>query len=102
MNYFLLASSIAVAIAALIDGISTVRFLRSPDYEETNPLFGKRPSAARVYGEGAAIIAIELAVAFSMNHVSENFGYLLGGGLLYQAYTHIRDARRNFKLPVSR
>jgi hypothetical protein len=101
MNYFLLAASIAVSIAALLDGISTVRFLHDPRYEEGNAIFGRRPSAARVYGEGSAVIAIELIVAWWLQHLWWPMGYGIGAGFLYQAYIHVRNARANHKLPVT-
>src|SRR5260370_18977082 len=101
MNYFLLAASIAVSAAALFDGMSTVRFLHDPRYEEANPAFGKHPTAARVYGEGSAIIAIELLVAWWLQHLWGPIGYGIGAGFLYHAYIHVRNAPANYKLPVT-
>lgn len=49
------ALNAAYVTAAAVDGHSTVRFLETGCCHETNPLLGKYPSPARVWGQGAAM-----------------------------------------------
>jgi len=100
MNTPLVLASILLSGASLFDGVSTVHFLKNPNYEEQNPLFGKRPSTLRVYGEGALIIAAEIAAGFLSSHNADVFGYLFAIGFGIQSFVHIRNGIRNLRLPV--
>jgi hypothetical protein len=86
-----------LAGAAFADGLSTVHFLKK-GLDEQNPLFGKYPSKLRLFGEGAAIIAAEIAAVAFLQHIS-----LIGGlfGLLVllgQSALHVERAHHNFGL----
>lgn len=98
MNVPLLFASVALAGAALFDGISTVHFLKNPAYRETNWLLGPRPSALRVYAEGGALVGSEVIAASALNHLSVYLGYALAAAAVYQIYVHVRNGIKNFKI----
>ena len=87
----------AVGVTSLVDGISTVRFLKKGDVE-TNPLLGKNPSTVRVFLEGGAIIAAEIGLAFAANYFLTAAGYVVSAGLLVQSVFHVVYAVKNFRL----
>lgn len=62
MTLFLLAALFLVA-AAIADGITTRLVIKAGGWE-TNPLFGKYPSALRTFGEGALIIGGEISLSY--------------------------------------
>jgi hypothetical protein len=63
-RWFLALAALLVS-AAWYDGASTVFFLSQNRYmAEQNPLFGKHPSPERIFAEGGAIVACELAFAW--------------------------------------
>jgi hypothetical protein len=86
--------------ASLADGFSTVHFLKNPGYVEANPLFGPRPSTARIFGEGMGIIAAEIAAAFLIAWLYAPLGWLLIVGGLVQAGLHVHFAIKNYRIPV--
>jgi hypothetical protein len=97
-------ASVVLALAALADGASTVRFLKNPTLVEIDNLmvwiFGtNRPSAATVYSRGGAVIAAEIALAFGLTHLFHPLGYALSVGILVQSVLHIQAAILNLKLP---
>lgn len=96
----LIIASAVLTAASLTDGVSTVHFLKSPDYTETNPLFGERPSTARVYGEGAAIIGSEVLLAFALAHAWSPLGWIFVAGFAVQSAIHFRNAKQNFAIKV--
>jgi hypothetical protein len=83
--------------ASVFDGITTVKMLKA-GYHENNPLFGKYPSALRVFLEGMGLIAGEIALAFLANHFSSDFGLLFAATFLIQGAIHIYDGRHNLSL----
>lgn len=65
MDEKFLAAMGALAAAKTADGITTQRLLdRGPLYHEMNPIFGRRPSSARIAGTNAAYFAGEVATAY--------------------------------------
>jgi hypothetical protein len=100
MNIALITSSVILLGASLFDGVSTVHFLKNPNYQERNPLLGKRPSTARVYLEGSAIIATEIGIGIFLNHITPFLGCLAAAGFGVQSYLHLRYGIKNLKLPI--
>lgn len=79
-----------------MDGLSTVKMLKT--YWEINPLFGKHPSKDRVFLEGSALIAAEIAAAFAVSHFNFKAGEIFGLFLLIQSGIHIYFAVHNYSL----
>lgn len=96
----LIIASTVLSVAALLDGVSTVHFLKNPNYDEQNPLFGKRPSTLRVYLEGSAVIAAEIGIALLVSKGALIFEAISVVGFGFQSGIHIRNAIRNFRLKV--
>jgi hypothetical protein len=90
-------ASIALALAAFADGLSTVHFLRKSDTEQ-NFLFGPHPSTVRIFAEGAGLIGAEIITAFVIGHYSTDISYAIGCLLMVQAAAHVIFAVKNFKL----
>ena len=102
INFPLFIFVAALFGAALFDGITTVRFLKNPSYPETGTpwLFGKRPSALRVFGLGGIVITVEIGAALLLNHFSVYAGYAVAAGFAYQVYRHVRAGFHNLTLPI--
>lgn len=94
MLYF---AAVLLALTALLDGISTVHFLRK-GLAEQNPIFGPRPSYLKLFGLGSVIIAAEVGATFLLYKLAHAAGYVAAAGTLAQAAYHCICARRNFKL----
>lgn len=93
---FLLIASIVLAIAATLDGISTIYAL-GKGYEEKNPLFGKHPSGLRVFLQGTAIIAAEIGLSWLLHSYRPLLGDIAGAGMLLQSGFHFFFGFRNFQ-----
>lgn len=93
----LLIAGMILASAAFVDGLSTVHFLRK-GLDEQNPLFGKYPSKFRLFGEGAAIISVEIAAVALVGHYAHTVGMIGSAALLIQATMHAERAHYNFGL----
>lgn len=98
-------AGIALSLASLADGISTVHFLKIPGglYWEGDPImvwiFGTdTPSPKTVYVRGGAVIAGEIAISLLVSHFVPEMKWIFGVGFLLQAGMHIYEAIRNFKL----
>lgn len=94
---FLQIASVVLAIAAFLDGLSTVSMLRNGSTEQ-NPLFGSRPSALRVFGEGAAIIGLEIFSGFILAHRFHPMRDAVFACMMTQAMIHVDRTIHNFRL----
>ena len=94
---FLLIASIALAVAAVFDGISTIYAL-GKGAEEQNPLFGKHPSGLRVFVQGTIIIAAEIGLSWLLYSYRPVAGDIAGVGMLIQSGFHIFLGVRNFQV----
>lgn len=97
MFLFLLISSIVLAVAATIDGLSTIYALGKGG-EELNPLFGKHPSGLRVFLQGTAIIATEIVLSWLLYSYRAVLGDIAGIGLLAQSGLHFYLGHRNYQI----
>lgn len=93
----MIITAVILAGTAFADGLGTVHFLKK-GLDEQNPLFGKYPSMFRLFGEGTALIALEIAAVALMAHASHTVGLFGQIGLLCQAAVHLDRAIYNFKL----
>jgi hypothetical protein len=93
---FLLIASISLAVAATLDGISTVYAL-GKGREERNPLFGKHPSGLRIFVQGTLIIAAEIGLSWLLYSYSSALGYIAGALLLIQSGFHFFFSYKNFQ-----
>src|SRR5260370_26620621 len=85
---FLLIASIALAVAAVFDGISTIYALGKGG-EERNPLFGKHPSGLRVFVQGTIIIAAEIGLSWLVYSYRPGPRDIAGAVILVQSGFHI-------------
>jgi hypothetical protein len=95
---FLTIAAITLGLSAFYDGLSTVHFLKKPGYVEANPLLGPRPSTLRIFGEGSALIAGEILVAFLISHFNHDAGLVMGVGGFVQSAAHLYFGTRNWRL----
>ena len=101
MTFLLIAACILTG-AALLDGVSTVRFLKK-GFHEVDPvmvwIFGSdRPNVLTVYFRGGLVILAEIAIAFGIRYFWPPAGIVFGFGGFVQAVLHVRAAILNFKL----
>lgn len=102
MNILFITSAI-MAIGSLMNGISTINFLKSPNLVEADPIlvfsFGTdRPSPQAVILKGGAAIAVEIAVAFGVSHFWHPAVYLFAAQQIIQAAVHVYEYFRNGRL----
>lgn len=99
MFIFFLITAILLVTGAALDGYSTWWFEHHvPDAYEQNPLFGSRPSTLRIFGEGAAIIGAELALAYRLTVAHPVWGVVVCALMIGQAALHVYEYRKNMKL----
>src|SRR5882762_8813540 len=94
---FLLIASIALAVAAVFDGISTIYALGKGG-EERNPLFEKHPSGLRVFVQGTIIIAAEICLSWLLYSYRPVAGDIAGAVILIQSGFHMFFGARNFQV----
>jgi hypothetical protein len=99
MNLLFITSTI-MAVGSLMDGISTIDFLKSPTLVEADPImvwiFGTdRPSPKTVILRGGAAIAFEIAAAFLVSHFWYPAVYVFAAQQLAQACVHVYEYFRN-------
>lgn len=87
----LIATAVALCVCSFLDGWSTVQFLTLTHNKEGNPLFGPYPSTFQVWGEGTAIIALELAFGWWAASKRRWAGWLVAAGFLIQACWQLRN-----------
>jgi len=64
------------ALAAAYDGATTQWFLHNTRAHEVNPLFGRHPSTARVWGEGSALTAAVIFGSYELKKHHSRFWWL--------------------------
>jgi hypothetical protein len=89
MRRFLILACLALCVCSFLDGWSTIQFLHHSYTPEANPLFGKYPSDFRVWGEGAAIIATEILLAWWTSTKRRWLGWAFVAIFLIQAVIHL-------------
>jgi hypothetical protein len=87
MRKLLLLACLALAVCSYLDGYSTVQFLHHSYEPETNPLFGEHPSDLRLWGEGSAIIAAEILIAWILS--KRKWAWVFIAGFSLQALIHL-------------
>jgi hypothetical protein len=97
MVLFLVVASIVLAVAATIDGLSTIYAL-AKGAEERNPLFGKRPSGLRVFLQGTAIIGAEVGVSWLLHSYKPVAGTVAGALMLLQSLIHFVLGYKNYQI----
>jgi len=61
------------ALAAAYDGATTQWFLHNTRAHEVNPLFGRHPSTARLWGEGSALTAAMIFGSYELKKHHSRF-----------------------------
>ena len=97
MSLFLVIASIILAVAATIDGLSTIYALGKGG-EERNPLFGKHPSGLRVFLQGTAIIGAEIGVSWLLHSYKPVAGTIAGAFMLLQSVVHFVLGYKNYQV----
>jgi hypothetical protein len=89
MRRLLILACLALCVCSCLDGWSTIQFLHHSYTPEANPLFGEHPSDLRVWGEGIAIIAGEILLAWWGASRRKRLGWGFAALFLTQAAIHL-------------
>ena len=68
--------NVGYALAFAYDGGTTQWFLRNTRAHEVNPLFGRYPSTARLWGEGSALTAATIFGSYELRKHHSRFWWL--------------------------
>ena len=89
LRRLLILACVVLAVCAFLDGWSTYQFLHRTANSEGDPLFGAHPSDLRLWLEGSAIIAAEMALAWWASSKREWLGWGFAAAFLAQATVHV-------------
>jgi hypothetical protein len=89
MRRLFILACLVLCACSFLDGWSTIQFLHHSYMPEADPLFGKHPSDLRVWAEGSALIATEMALAWLASTKRRWLGWVFVAGFLFQAAIHL-------------